>query len=289
MALSISIVVDITAEAAGSPGVARTFAYTKLSGAPTVTLSLSDLTGVTSFNWTFVSKPVGSSAALSSATVASPTFTPDVEGTYLVQCTVNSGEAYAKNAIAFTTERLALRKPAAGETTEFSSDSGWREALNELFDVADTGIKVYSQVAASAAVVSDAATDFDKDYTIPANTLVEGSVIKIRAQGIITSVAAGGAVTIAYKIGSTVIRSDGFTPVGNDIFSADIELIVRTVGAGGTIIGSTIGGETVSGVTVSQLASTAIDTTATQKIAVSCDFVNAGNSARLDGLTVALI
>ncbi len=140
MTLSIQIVVDVTGETSGTPGVARTFDYTKLGTSPTVTLSLDDTTGVTSYYWEFVDIPVGSSADLSSSTTAEPTFDPDVVGTYLVQCTVNSGEAYARNAVAFTTQYKGLRKPAAGETTEYDVVSGWRAAMDALFDTADGAI-----------------------------------------------------------------------------------------------------------------------------------------------------
>ena len=44
-----------------------------------------------SYNWAFVSRPSGSSASLSGASTATPTFTPDVEGDYLVELTVSDG------------------------------------------------------------------------------------------------------------------------------------------------------------------------------------------------------
>ncbi len=43
------------------------------------------------FAWTLVSKPNGSSAALSDTTVANPTFSADADGTYVVQLVVNDG------------------------------------------------------------------------------------------------------------------------------------------------------------------------------------------------------
>lgn len=137
MALSIQIVIDISNETQGSPNVARTFPYTKLASTPTVTFSLADSMNVTSYSWQFIDIPTGSSAALSSSTAAAPTFTPDVDGTYLVQCTVNGGEDYARNAIAFTTERKALRKPASGETVEFDQADGWKAAIEQLFDIVE--------------------------------------------------------------------------------------------------------------------------------------------------------
>ena len=43
------------------------------------------------YAWSFVSRPAGSNAALTSATTVSPTFVPDVAGTYVVQLVVNDG------------------------------------------------------------------------------------------------------------------------------------------------------------------------------------------------------
>jgi hypothetical protein len=43
------------------------------------------------FSWSFYSKPVGSSAVLSGVTASGPTFTPDVDGTYVIQLVVNDG------------------------------------------------------------------------------------------------------------------------------------------------------------------------------------------------------
>jgi len=43
------------------------------------------------YSWSLVSKPAGSSAALTGATTASPIFTPDVAGVYVAQLIVNDG------------------------------------------------------------------------------------------------------------------------------------------------------------------------------------------------------
>ena len=44
------------------------------------------------YSWAFTSKPAGSSAALSSATAAKPTFTADVAGAYVLNLVVNDGK-----------------------------------------------------------------------------------------------------------------------------------------------------------------------------------------------------
>lgn len=48
--------------------------------------------GSLTYSWTFTLKPAGSAATLSSATVAKPTFTPDLPGNYIVSLTVNDGD-----------------------------------------------------------------------------------------------------------------------------------------------------------------------------------------------------
>lgn len=42
------------------------------------------------YNWSFISRPAGSNAALSNSTEASPTFIPDIDGTYVIQLIVSN-------------------------------------------------------------------------------------------------------------------------------------------------------------------------------------------------------
>lgn len=138
---TVDIVIDVAGEAAGVPGEAREFAYSKIDPTPPlVTLSLDDDTGVTEYLWELLSQPIGASAVLSSTTVASPTFTPTAgkSGSYLVACTVNGDEEYNENGLAFFTEYLGLRKPAVGETTHFNTTRGWQETVANLADEVDT-------------------------------------------------------------------------------------------------------------------------------------------------------
>ena len=78
-----------------SPPVATAGSAQNVTTGTPVTLdgsASSDADGNTlSYAWTFKSKPTGSSAVLSSATGAKPTFTPDVAGSYVVSLIVNDG------------------------------------------------------------------------------------------------------------------------------------------------------------------------------------------------------
>lgn len=104
-----------------------------------VTLLNQDNTGVSSWAWQMVDKPAGSTAALSSSSVASPTFTPDIEGTYLIHLSVNSGAATNQVGAAVKTANLAYRIPAALEDNEFDSVRGWATALNNALTLLDDG------------------------------------------------------------------------------------------------------------------------------------------------------
>ncbi len=46
---------------------------------------------VLTYNWSVISKPAGSTASLSSTTLVNPTFTADMDGTYILQLIVNDG------------------------------------------------------------------------------------------------------------------------------------------------------------------------------------------------------
>jgi len=159
---------------------------------------------------------------------------------------------------------------------------------------------VYANTAASAAhtnTVTEAL--FDKQYSIPANTLVAGSVVKIRFQGIATSTNSTDTLTIKLYIGGltgTALLTGTATDVANDnIFCGEFTLVVRTAGASGTCVGfgshATVPAAAGTASPVfGILASTTIDTTAAQVVGVGADWsvANAGNSARLDVMLVEI-
>ncbi len=159
-------------------------------------------------------------------------------------------------------------------------------------------VVAYTNTAASTAV-SNTVTEtlFDTKYTIPKNSLVGGQLIKIRFQGIAT--ATNSTDTLAIKlylggIGGITLLSLAATDVANnDVFSGEFELIVRSSGASGTIVGcgtfkSIPAAEGTATYKDDILASTAIDTTVAKDIGVSATWsvASASNSARLDFLRV---
>lgn len=92
---SIADTVTITATTANSAPVANAGPDQNIATTTLVTLNgsaSSDSDGDTiSYSWLLTTAPTGSNASLSNQTSVSPTFTADVDGSYVVQLTVNDG------------------------------------------------------------------------------------------------------------------------------------------------------------------------------------------------------
>ena len=160
---------------------------------------------------------------------------------------------------------------------------------------------VYAAVAASAAHTNTTTEAlFDKQYSIPANTLVAGSVIKVRYQGIATATNSTDTLLIKLYIGGlsgTAILTGTATDVAdNNIFAGEALIQIRTAGASGTLVavGTHTDVPAASGTATHGIceitASTTIDTTAAQVIGVGADWsvASASNSARLDIMVVEI-
>lgn len=118
----------------GQPGVARD---DLVLGQPVVARNSNDM-DVLRWVWALVDKPAGSAAALSSTTSPTVSFTPDVEGSYLLQLAVNDGlggEVDLK--IAAVRNSLGYRYPATGETLgsvnwPTNGDKGWGKDAEQI-------------------------------------------------------------------------------------------------------------------------------------------------------------
>lgn len=141
---------------------------------------------------------------------------------------------------------------------------------------------------------------FDTTYTIPANTLKVGSVIKIKYMGIVVDNNSSDTLTIKLYLGGlsgTALLTGTATDVAdNDIFCGEATVVVRTVGGSGTFIayGTLADVPAASGTAAPKyeaVASTAIDTTAAQVIGVGADWSAAhqDNECRLEMLVVEIL
>jgi hypothetical protein len=157
---------------------------------------------------------------------------------------------------------------------------------------------VYRNVAASTAhAASTTETLFDTSYSIPANTLKAGSVIRIKFQGIATATTAETLLVKLYiggLTGTALLTGTATDPANNDIFVGEATVVIRTIGASGPLVamasGNIVPAATRVAVPVYQItASTTIDTTAAQVVGVGADWSGSGsNSARLDILVVEI-
>lgn len=174
------------------------------------------------------------------------------------------------------------------------------EIWNKEGTVGKPALNMYTQVAASTAV-SNTITEtlFDKSYSIPANTLKAGSVVRVKYWGIAT--ATNSTDTLAIKLyigglsGTALVSHAAVDVANNDIFFGECDIIVRTAGASGTMVARGLYKTTAAEGTATMkddiLASTTLDTTAAQVVGVSATWsvASSSNSCRLDFLTVDLV
>jgi hypothetical protein len=76
------------------------------------------------YNWSIITKPTGSSAVLSSATVVKPTFTADLAGTYIFNLIVNDGKVSSTAASVTVTVSVVNTAPVANAGTAQNSVIG---------------------------------------------------------------------------------------------------------------------------------------------------------------------
>ena len=109
---SPTAVVTVIASAANSAPVANAGAAQSVSTTAVVTLNgtgSTDANGDTlTYRWTLTSKPTSSTAVLSSATAASPTFTADLAGSYVASLVVNDGKVDSTNTSTMTVTASAV-------------------------------------------------------------------------------------------------------------------------------------------------------------------------------------
>jgi hypothetical protein len=115
---SQTAVVTVIASGANSAPVANAGTAQSVSTAAVVTLNgtgSTDANGDTlTYRWTLTSKPTSSTAALSSATVVSPTFTADLAGSYVASLVVNDSKVDSTNTSTVTvTASAANSAPVA--------------------------------------------------------------------------------------------------------------------------------------------------------------------------------
>lgn len=163
------------------------------------------------------------------------------------------------------------------------------------------GGRSYALVAAGSALTNSAAETVLGSFTLPANTIGQGTMVRIRFQGIATATNANDTLTIKAYLGSTTLAGTALftgaaTDVANgDIFAGEFTLVGRAAaGAAAAVVGvGTYNDPAAVGAAVktAYLPATNFATNAALLIEVSGKWsaANPGNSCRLDVLTVEVI
>lgn len=152
-----------------------------------------------------------------------------------------------------------------------------------------------ANIAAASTALSNTVTETafsNGTVTIPKNTLKVGDVVRIRSQGIATATNSTDTLTVKAYSGSDQLATTGAVDVANnDIWDINLTLVVRTIGATGTMVGvGTVALGVAGTVTAKEvyLASTTIDTTADITLTVkgTWSVASSSNSCRQDILVV---
>ena len=162
------------------------------------------------------------------------------------------------------------------------------------------GCLAYALAAAGAALTASNAETVLASYTIPANTILVGTVLRVRFQMIQTAVNGADTLQIRLRLGTTtltgtlLITGTATAGAANNIASGEFVLTGRGApGASAAIVGtgryielaqSSAGGATLDKI----LASTTFATNGALKLELTGQFssTNAGNSCRADNFIV---
>lgn len=168
--------------------------------------------------------------------------------------------------------------------------------LFQFGDASDIGgvwpIMANAATAASTAITaSSTETAFSTgSFSVPANWLRAGSVIKFSWQGIATATNSTDTLLIKAYVNSTAVATGTATDVADsDIFAGKAEVAIRTVGASGTFVANATHTKVPAATNVATLtnqitASTTVDTTAAVVVSVKATWstTSSANSCRLD-------
>lgn len=192
----------------------------------------------------------------------------------------------AKSALLITPQDAEPSSPEQGDVLAHATTGGlriydgsnWRKVLCNL-----------AHLQSSSAVVSTAAeTAFDISYTLPAGILTVGDSLRLSCTVFITNQAGGGGLDIYVRADGTsggvlAQRSLAAPAIGRVSFV--VNMVVVSIGAGGTVRAVTAGSDGVSGAknVFDDNKLPTVDTTGTNNLVVTADWAvsSANNSCYL--------
>lgn len=153
----------------------------------------------------------------------------------------------------------------------------------------------YAQTAASSAHTNSTDETTLATVTLGGAKFRKGDVIKVRAQGIATATNSTDTLTVKLYLGTEVICSTGAVDVAdNDIWFIDADIVIRTIGASGSIVACGVVGLGVEGTVTAKpfkLAAATEDISGDVACKVTADWsvASASNSCRNDIFNVQLV
>lgn len=171
-------------------------------------------------------------------------------------------------------------------------NTGWSRTNGLVYSQTNT-VTVANTVTATTLIGAGVGSN-----TLQANFLKVGDIIRLRAQGVFSR--ASGTLTLAFRYGATTLMTTPAFTVGNganNVWVAEGEMTIRSVGAAGTIMGQggvtfpVFSGAATGSTEMPNLANVTIDTTTAN--AITCfatwSVAAAGNTISATNINIEVI
>ena len=173
--------------------------------------------------------------------------------------------------------------------------------LSVLLDGRDSDMSArnLSVITAASSTITNTTTEtaFSTTFSIPANRLRVGSVLRLRARASVSSGNSTDTLTLRARLTNAAGALLGEGPAvdvtngGGDVGDIDLEMIVRTLGGGGTMVTSGKIGLLTAVNSTGSAGAVTIDTTAANVLVITAQWsvASASNIVAMDGGSLQIV
>lgn len=173
--------------------------------------------------------------------------------------------------------------------------------LSVLLDGRDSDMSArnLSVITAASSTITNTTTEtaFSTTFSIPANRLRVGSVLRLRARASVSSGDSTDTLTLRARLTNAAGALLGEGPAvdvtngGGDVGDIDLEMIVRTLGGGGTMMTSGKIGLLTAVTSTGSAGAVTIDTTAANVLVITAQWsvASASNIVAMDGGSLQIV
>lgn len=173
--------------------------------------------------------------------------------------------------------------------------------LSVLLDGRDSDMSArnLSVITAASSTITNTTTEtaFSTTFSIPANRLRVGSVLRLRARASVSSGNSTDTLTLRARLTNEAGALLGEGPAvdvtngGGDVGDIDLEMIVRTLGGGGTMMTSGKIGLLTAVTSTGSAGAVTIDTTAANVLVITAQWsvASASNIVAMDGGSLQIV